>query len=501
MKYHLARFAVVLAASLAAAPAQQTAAPDPVARAHQDIASLIPADAAVVARIASIDQLLQHAIDVTKAAGEDTTKVTVERLLDKLGPIPGQHDLIDVRLPVVVAISLPRASPPAPVLLLPATDPAAFAASLPPLAVPPVTAGSYVAVPLGKKYEKPAAPSTALSELPEGTFAVHADAEKVVAAFGAVIGTSLSAAKPQFAKILELNSPGLDGEALAELYIEGIRTVLGCAKSCRFSAAYRDGMLDLFATLQVKAGSDMDGWGSAPVNAAALAGPPTGNRTLEVLMAADWPKLWPRVGTLIDRLADVCPKETGDVLRKLTADYAPLYRALGPLVALDGDVFAADAMNVTLKVSATDATALRKEVDAVLGKEAFAQVGIKVAEPRTTETAGATITDRELAIDFAKFASAFNLTLTGMGSITHEQFLEAAFGGSRIPLRVATKSDRGVLVLGMQQDAAIMAALEGKTRPWSKPVQQALALVADCNPLFVQRIDVVAMVAAFARLA
>jgi hypothetical protein len=252
MKKPFAGVAVALVVSLTAARAQQTAAPDPVARAHQDIASLIPADTVALARLVSIDEMLQHLVDLTNAAGKDGTKMTAERLLDRLGPIPGKRELIDRRLPAVIAVAMPRATPPSPVLLLPATDPAAYAASLPALAVPPVVSGSYVAVPLGAKYEKPAAPSTALDNLPDGLFAVYADAEKLVAAFGTVIGASLTAAKLQFAKQLEQNSPGLDGEALADLYFEGIRTVLGCAKSFRFRAGYRDGVLDLFAMLQVK---------------------------------------------------------------------------------------------------------------------------------------------------------------------------------------------------------------------------------------------------------
>ncbi|HEU4418348.1 MAG TPA: hypothetical protein VFT55_05375 [Planctomycetota bacterium] len=490
----------VVLALLAAAHAQQTAAPDPVARAHQDIASLIPADTVALARLASIDELLRHALHLTNAVGEDPTNVTAEHLLDEFGPIPGNRELIDRRLPAVIAVSMPRATPPSPVLLLPATDPAAYVASLPPLAVPPVVAGSYVAVPLGAKYEKPAAPSTALGELPDGLFAVYADAEKLVAAFGTVIGAALSAAKPQFAKQLESNSPGLDGEELADLYLEGVRTVLGCAKEFRFRAGYRDGALEMFSTLQVKAGSDMDGWSGAPIDSSAFGGPPTGKGALEVLMAADWQKLWPRLQPLIDRLADVYPKETGDLLRNLTAEYAPLQAAFGPFAAVDGDLFAPDGMNLTMRVSATDATAMRKEVDALLGKDHFAKAGISVSEPRTTENAGATISDRELALDFTRLAGEFNVTLTQMGRITNEQFLEALFGGSRIPLRVATKDDLGVFAIGKQQDAALMAALDGSARQWSKPVQEALARVADCNPLLVERIDMVALLAGFSRM-
>ena len=57
-------------------------------------------------------------------------------------------------------------------------------------------------------------------------------------------------------------------------------------------------------------------------------------------MGADWQKLWPHFEPLVDRLADVYPKATADALREATADYAPLYTALGPFVALDLDVFA-----------------------------------------------------------------------------------------------------------------------------------------------------------------
>jgi hypothetical protein len=45
-----------------------------------------------------------------------------------------------------------------------------------------------------------------------------------------------------------------------------------------------------------------------------------------------------------------------------------------------------------------------------------------------------------------------------------------------------------------------MAALDAAARPWSKPVQEALARLADCNPLVVQRVDFGALMVAFSRL-
>ena len=497
---HLAAACLMLAATSSAVLAQATGTPDPLTRAHQDIASLIPADTVAVARLGSIDQVLQYANDLSKAAGKES-RLTVEHLLGQLSPIPGKRDLIDQRLPIVVAVSLPRATPPAPVLLLPTTDPAAYAASLAAPGMEPAVAGSYVAVPLAGKYVKPAAPSTLLAELPEGTFAVYADAEKLVNAFGVVIGATLSAVKAQYAKQLERSYPGVDGETLAETYLDGVRAVLGCAKACRFSADYRDGKLDLFAKLQVRPGSDMDGWSSPPLDTATVGGPPTGRGAIEILIGADWQKLWSRLMPLVDRVMEAYPKATADTVRELAAGQAPLYAALGPFIALDGDVFAADGIHVTMRAAGGDVAALQKGIDAMCRVDHFGTAGITIGAPRTTEASGATIMDRDVAIDFAKFADAVAMQVTDMQSITPEQVLQAVFGSAKVPLRVATKNGRAVVAVGTQQEAATVAALDAAARPWSKPVQEALARLADCNPLVVQRVDFGALLAAFARLA
>jgi len=313
----IAAACLMLAATSSAIRAQETAAADPVARAHQDIASLIPANTVAVARLCSIDQVLQYANGlVAKATGKES-KLTVDRLLGQPSPIPGKRELIDQRLPIVIAVSLQRATPPAAVLLLPATDPAAYAASLVAPGMEPAVAGNYVAVPLAGKYVKPAAPSPILAELPDGVFAAYADAEKLVHAFGVVLGATLTAAKVQFAQQLERNSPGVDGDALAETYLDGVRAVLECAKSCRFSADFRGGKLELLAKLQVKPGSDMDGWSSSPLDAAGAGGPPTGRDVFETVIGADWQKLWPRLLPLLDRVAEAYPKATADTMREL----------------------------------------------------------------------------------------------------------------------------------------------------------------------------------------
>jgi hypothetical protein len=100
----------------------------------------------------------------------------------------------------------------------------------------------------------------------------------------------------------------------------------------------------------------------------------------------------------------------------------------------------------------------------------------------------------------SRIAAAFSLFAVMLPAV-RAQALQAVLGGTKIPLRIATKNGRAVIAIGAQQDAATMAALDDAARPWSKPVQEALARVADCNPFVVQRVDFGALLVAFSRFA
>src|SRR5262245_26770729 len=172
------------------------------ASADAELASLMPKDTVAVVRIASIEQLIKNARHATIAVGEDPQGLDANTLLKRFEAMGGgKTSLIDKSKPIAIALSMPGDSP-SPVLMLPATDAKAYAASLAPRGATPVVSGSYVVLPLGGKYEKARSPSALMNNLPNGVLAVRADAEQIVTMLGSEINASLRAFEAQMAREL-----------------------------------------------------------------------------------------------------------------------------------------------------------------------------------------------------------------------------------------------------------------------------------------------------------
>src|SRR5436190_2227550 len=324
------------------------------------LASLSPADTVAVVRIASIDELVQHARDVARSAGQSPDDIDADTMLQRLGAMGGRTELIDRGRPIAVAVTLPRGGQPAPVLLVPATDAAAYASSLPRLEVAPVVAGKYVAVPFGTKYEKPASPSAAMDGLQGGVFALRADVEKFTAAFGPVIAVGLKSFEGMMAQQMHAAGSGVDGQAVAQLYTDAARALLAAAKSLELGVDFRDGYLDAFATLTVKPGSDLDGWSSAPVDLRAVASRMTGKGQVEVAAVMDAQKLWPRYEAVMDAMLDMYPQDARATMRAMMLSWKDGYGALGQAMGMEGNVFGGQGMSMVVHLSPPDVAALRR---------------------------------------------------------------------------------------------------------------------------------------------
>jgi hypothetical protein len=467
------------------------------------IASLLPKDTVAVVRIASVDQLVKNARHATIAVGQDPQSIDANKLMGMLQALGGgKTALIDRTRPIAIAISMPGDTP-SPVLMVPTTDAKAYAASLPPVGSP-VVSGGYVVVPLGGRYVKARSPSTLMDSLPDGVVAVRADVEQLVTSLGSELGASLSALQAQMAR--EISRPGADGAALAESYVGGLRSVLHAAKTFEFGLDYREGQLDVFGELTVKPGSELAGWGADAVDLKSLASRLSGKSSFEVLMAADWNKLWPRLAPLLQSAIGLYPPQMRELLPPLFADYEQLVRALGPVVAADGDAFGSDGMSLVLHLAPPDATALQQRFEAMLGHESLTKMGISGGPAKVTDVAGASIRDYEVNVDFDKFAALSGAEMPQDQRDAISMALRALFGAGHLPLRLASKGGRTVIAIGAQRDpSATLASLDGKgdtkTGTESKPVQTALARFSDCNPLVVERVDFGAMMSGMARLA
>src|SRR5436190_952943 len=313
MSTPLARVAAVLVLLFAGVACGRKAAQG----VDRDLASLIPADTVAVVRIASIDELVQHARDVARSAGQSPDDIDADTMLQRLGAMGGRTELIDRGRPIAVAVTLPRGGQPAP-------------------------------------------PSAAMDGLQGGVFALRADVEKFTAAFGPVIAVGLKSFEEMMAQQMRAAGSGVDGQAVAQLYTDAARALLAAAKSLELGVDFRDGYLDAFATLTVKPGSDLDGWSSAPVDLRAVASRMTGKGQVEVAAVMDAQKLWPRYEAVMDAMLDMYPQDARATMRAMMLSWKDGYGALGQAMGMEGNVFGGQGMSMVVHLSPPDVAALRR---------------------------------------------------------------------------------------------------------------------------------------------
>ncbi len=458
-----------------------------VAADDRALAALIPTHAVVYVRIASLDALTAPVQEVAGAAGQDAQQMAGKKVLAQLGGMAGDTQWIDSTRPFAIAVSSPKATPPTPMFFVPTTDPAKYAASLTANGLSPVIDGSYVVVPIGGKYEKPTAPSTFGDGLPAGLVSMRVDAEKVATNFGVVIGTALSAFKASIAGEMEKNGSGLDGEAIADLYVEAARTLLASTSRMEMRVDYRDGRAQLSGSLMAKAGSAMDGWSSAPVDLTPFAGRLSAKSSFELVLAADWAKLWPRMETMMSAMMEAYPAEVREPMRAMMAGYMKVYEGAGQVIVGDGDILGEGGMRLAMHMAPTDGKAFVAAIEAILARPELEQIGAKITSVVSNEVAGAMVREYLMKFDLSKMLGA-------QPAAAQEQLatmMHKVFPAEGMPMRIAVKGQHGVMTLGQPREdlASSFAAAKGS---WSPVMQAAIAQVGDCNPMMIERIDMAA---------
>jgi hypothetical protein len=439
--------------------------------------------------LASIDELTAPARDVATAIGEDPKQADGGRLLEQLAGLAGDTRHIDRRRPFAIVLCAPRATPPTVVFLAPATDPAKYAASLEGRGLAALAEGGYVAVPLGGKYEKPAAPSQFASAPATGLVSLRVDVATMATHLGVPIGAGLTAFQATMANVMQASGAGLDGEAMAEMYVSAARTLLASTAALDVRLDYRDGQLQATGSLTAKPGSDMDGWGSPPADLTKLEGRLSGVGSFEFLCAADWTKLWPRLETMLAALFEVYPAKTRESMRSLMAGYRGVYEKLGPVMAAEGDLFGDKGLGVVMHVTPPDAKALLPLLESTMAKPELAQLGATFSSVGASDADGTTVRDYRAKFDLDKL-------FAGMSRSGTEKQVAALFekllGKDGLPLRFAAKGDHAVMTLGQPRDD--VAASPGTARgTWSPSTSAALQHVRDCNPMFYERLDAAAL--------
>jgi hypothetical protein len=275
------------------------------------------------------------------------------------------------------------------------------------------------------------------------------------------------------------------------------RALLASTSAMDLGFDYRDGRLLCAASLTAKAGSDMDGWSSAPIDLSTLSGRLSGKGSIELLMAADWARLWPRMETMLAALYELYPAPARDAMRTLMTSYGPVYEIAGPIVAAEGDVLGDDGMHLVMQMAPRDAKSFLSAIETVMARPECAQIGARFTKVASPDADGAIVREYLLQYDPAKM-----LGEQASGAQAQKQMtavVKAMFGGGGMPMRFAAKDGRAVVTLGKPKED-VASSLAGNRGGWSPLTGEALRQVGDCNPMLIERIDMGALMSGMARM-
>lgn len=466
--------------------------------ANAQITKLLPDSTVAIVRMSSLDELNKHNRSITKEVSESDNSMDLRDLLAMSGMV-GDARLIDPSLPIVVAVTSKRATPPTVVAIMPTTDAPAYAKSLEAASITPTVDGNYVAIPLFGPYKRAETAPQILTKLRPGALSIYADLESLTTTYKVIIDSGIELFEQQIASQMEMADPNIDGEVIASLYGSIGRAISGAGETLDLVADYKDGMLDLDVALDVKKGSNMAGWSSPATDLTPLAKGMTGNGSFEAIFQVSMGKMTPRLNELLDSLGDIYPEEFQTVMRDLMAAYEPIYAQVESGVAVEGDLFGEEGMRMTAMMMPKNPEKYIGMVTDLLRNDALKQMGLVAETPKTSVDGDTKISDIDIAIDFNKL-----MAVAGQEGTNQEQASDAikAIFGDGMAVRVAQRGDRVVITWGKDRDAVAMATLAASEGSWSPAVQTAVAKLEGCNPMFIERINFARMMAgAFATMA
>ncbi len=470
-----------------------------VAAADAQIAKLLPDSTVAVMRIASLDQLNKHKRTITADVGEADNGIDFVDMLAMSGVPLGDARLIDTSLPIVVAVTSKRATPPTVVAIVAATDASAYAKSLEAAFITPTVDGNYVAIPVFGPYKPATAASNVLAQLRPGALSIHADLTSLTKTYKVIIDSGIELFEQQIASQMEMAAPNTDGEVIAELYGSIARAISGAAETLDLVADYKDGMLDLDVALDAKPDSNMAGWSSPATDLTPLARGLTGKGALEVLFQMDTTKLMPRFNQLVDSVSELYPEEFQPGMHELMAAYEPIYSQVESGMVMEGDLFGEEGIRMTTQMTPKDPEKFVGMITDLLAGDAIKKMGLIAQDPKTSVDGETKISDINIAIDTDKL-----MGVTGQ-TAPSQQPTSAAFKAmfaNGMAIRIAQQGDRVVMTFGKDREATAKATLEASEGSWSPAMQSALERLEGCNPAIVERIDLARLMAgAFASMA
>ena len=237
------------------------------APAVDDAASLVPADAALLVRIESLNGLAELAQAFSELEPGQEPPSAAELLAGFAYPGPAAN--VDAARPLFLALSF-RPDSPAPGLtwIVAAASGSTLALDNSESALTLHTQGDYTAITNQPGAPRPSAASPLVAALPPGLVALHVDLAGLIQRFRPLIDMGLREAELQMANMPQQASMPFDMEGLFEWYFDRAHEIVDSAEALELGLAHDGRTLALRGTYRVKAGSPQV---FAPLETTALA--------------------------------------------------------------------------------------------------------------------------------------------------------------------------------------------------------------------------------------
>jgi hypothetical protein len=464
--------------------------------AEDDVAKLVPADAAVLLYAPSLERLESKVravvLSVDPAAA---AHVSLDALLDDSGAPPFVRQNLDRTRPIAVAVSFPAGSDePVFTIVAPTKELAVVVREVENMGLAkPATSGSYVAVtPPGMP--QPAARGGAIAEkVPAGDLGVRVDVARIVARYRNEIDGALAQVTGRMS-----DAPGMPADGgfagMARSIGETIASAVESAEWLDLALTVEGTRVGVGAELRVKAGSVLDGKVGAS-EVAGLAGHLPKDYPVMALATVDLAEMMGFFEKFVDAALSMFPEEQRSALLAQTRASVEAYRLLDREHAF-GMGFGPGGMEGVSLSRAKDAQGYvaksRETARAFLSQAADFGMTVEELPPKTIE--GVEASGLRMRFDFEKMmASAGGGRDMPPGAMDQAQgMMQMFFGAEGLQTHYAAVDGKVLSVLGASD--AVGQAVAAAKRGGKPPALLAESLRrAGGKPAFLLHVDVRAL--------
>lgn len=458
----------------------------------QAIAALVPSDAAVCVRVASIDALAKGLTELMREGGARSSAFSSDGLVESFSMLGIDGALVARDRPLAFALVAKRAMPPQPVFVLPAKDPAKLHRSFTDNGMEADLHGDYVVAVMDGKYAKPATPSALTAAMPQHLMVAKVDISRLWTNLGVTINSGLDLARGQLREMPA--TPGVDMDVLFDSYFDAARAVLNSGESCELHLDLAGAGVQLRGSYTAKSGSTLDGWSSAPIDLAPFAGSMSGTGFMDMLMVADWAKLWPQFDTFIEAMLPMYSEAARPIMKKFLQSTREIYIAMGPVMVGSADL-RSDGMNGAMFMAPKSGKDLAAKAAAMASDPAMAEVGYTFTTEPMREEGGVTQQAMRMKVDFSKLMAMMPADEGPEAAAVRKEMSAMAdrmFGPSGLRAGYAARDGRAVIAVGEPKEA-LPTLLDRTGGDWPAVLKEPMTFLADCNPQMLMRMDMAAV--------